>query len=258
MLALALICIAVAALLQLPIAWMLTYRAQLTEPAWSYAYLLVPASKQSDTETIQVSWCTYLGLRAVEVIARAPHDAPRARLEPSCVSPDSPVIRNACEPWALDELHPALVDASAWPDRTGVYSRPNMMHSEQLAFRVTSGWPWHCFEGQVNYDRSTRTDSYVGIVSDARFRPWPSPVAYFCYQPRWPALLANTGIHAAILAALGLLASFTFRTIRARSRRSRNLCPTCAYDLQHTPRGRPCPECGTPCPSSSPSGRLHP
>ena len=45
---------------------------------------------------------------------------------------------------------------------------------------------------------------------------------------------------------LARLAAASVRVVRGRSRRSRGLCPRCAYDLRATP-GR-CPECGTMAP----------
>jgi hypothetical protein len=240
-------CVAIGGLAQLPLAWACAIAGRSTTPGWTMVQLLRPASVRSDTEVISVGSIRHMGVRAVSVEAQPPTPISRRYLEHHTFEPDSPEVRFACAPWSPRELHPALVDSSAWPARTGVYSRPNLIHTEPLAFRIAAGWPYPCVEGRIEYDNANRAYRYVGILTDPKLLPPPtSETGYLCYLPRWRYLLANALIDGGLLAAVCLVGSLTARAIVARSRRRRTLCPKCAYDLRHTPVGSPCPECGTP------------
>jgi hypothetical protein len=241
--ALLIACTLIAGVLQLPIAWSCARLGAATTPPWSHAFVTRPASIESDTEIILLGRISHMGVCAVSAEAWPP--TPLNSVGAHTEQPGSPVVTEMCAPWQPDQLHPALLDSSAWPTHTGVYSRPNLIHSEPLAFRVASGWPFLCVEGRIEYT-SSREYTYIGILTDPRFLPPPtSETAYLCYLPRWPALIANSLIHGALLATLAILGAATVRGLVARSRRKRGRCTICAYDLSHSAPQHPCPECGT-------------
>jgi hypothetical protein len=169
----------------------------------------------------------------------------RRYLEHNLPRPNSPEVIAASEPWLPADLHPALTDLAAWPTRTGVYSRPNMSYHVPLIERHASGWPFLCVEGRILFDAPNGKFTFTGIYFNPRLAPpATSTLGQLCYQPRWPAYLANTAIHATLLTALLLILNFTIKSLRARHRQKRNRCPTCNYDLRATPTHQPCPECG--------------
>lgn len=238
----------VAALLQIPLAWGLAYVSRSITFAEVPIDLLAPADLDTDTETISIFSYSFPGVRSITIMANPPGTMSRRYLEHHTFAPNSREIIATTAPWPPADVHPALASASAWPPRTGVYSRPNMSHHVPLTSRHAAGWPFLCVEGRIEFTRSNTsslTPRTFGIATDPRLFP-SSGVGYLVYYPRWPAYLANTLIDGPILAAAILLSTLLFRTLRARRRRREGLCPNCAYDLHATPPNTPCPECGRP------------
>jgi hypothetical protein len=255
--ALWLACILLAIPLEFPIAWACARIGSRNSPPWDYVSLFRPVSIDSDTERLQLGSISHFGVKIVSVEAIPMYTNSSSEPMPSSfigaelfsqVQPGSPRVIAACSPWQPEQLHPALLDSSAWPKRTGVYSRPNLIHTEPLAFRIASGWPMLCVEGRIEYT-SPRTYDYIGILTSPRFLPPPTAeTGYLCYLPRWPGLLIDSLINGTILTLVVLAIGTLGRKLIAHNRRRRNLCPTCAYDLRHTAADQPCPECGTPRP----------
>ena len=82
---------------------------------------------------------------------------------------------------------------------------------------------------------------------------WPDEFALMPIHPLWPGLFFNSLLYS--LAWLPLVAlAVSLRGMRARYRRKRNLCPTCAYSLAGN-ASRICPECGTPVAAPPPAPR---
>ena len=67
------------------------------------------------------------------------------------------------------------------------------------------------------------------------------------YRPIWIGLAADTLLFALLYVSAFHLTRSLARTIRARSRAGRNLCPKCAYPRVGLAAESPCPECGHTC-----------
>jgi hypothetical protein len=63
-------------------------------------------------------------------------------------------------------------------------------------------------------------------------------------RPIWRGLLVNTLFFALVYLSLFHATRLLTRTLRARTRAARNLCPHCAYPRAGLTPQTPCPECG--------------
>lgn len=153
--------------------------------------------------------------------------------------------------WVRSHVLPWETGAAQWP--------PDQYRD--LRFVEMRGWPIRCLWCEFDYSGSSPcvdpvplqpfvgTPVIRGGLPGGFCRLGPNPVAKkfpiaFPLRPYWPGLILDSFVWA--LAWLLLLTGLPAlkRRVTAALRHHRNLCPTCAYDLQATPPNSPCPECG--------------
>ena len=109
-----------------------------------------------------------------------------------------------------------------------------------------SGWPALALASVSQHAQDSANEQSWGVIIPAvgnrtiegawgRATPRVFPL-----RPLWQGFLLNTALYSTLW--LSLLLALT--TLRRATRRHRNLCPTCAYDLKGLPPHSPCPECG--------------
>ena len=113
---------------------------------------------------------------------------------------------------------------------------------------VEAGWPLKALRSTCRLK-----PAYNSADRPWRFRSWHEgvevPRLWHLAHPCLPIkpLLPGFALDTALYAFAWYLLLFTplplYRFARRRSRLSKGLCPTCAYDLKGSPSG-PCPECG--------------
>jgi hypothetical protein len=135
---------------------------------------------------------------------------------------------------------------------------------DRVALRaIAAGWPWPCLDAwQWGRDDTEKVVALTGVIQTGlgpqavTWDPWTSallvhdgsagrgslPEDVLPLRVRPGAFVANVAVYATALTLL-LLGPAAFRGWR---RRRGGRCPSCGYDRQATPRGEPCPECGTP------------
>lgn len=127
---------------------------------------------------------------------------------------------------------------------------------------IRAGFPFHAWtasavECDVTMITSARAPyppilvgdlgAFVKPGANSSWTSWPGALGFALpYRPIWPGLAADTSVYAVLYLVFraGLLA------LRGVIRRSRGLCPDCAYPLGEYDR---CPECGRPNPAEAPS-----
>lgn len=229
---------AIAALLQLPIAWTWAY---LHEPDGYYEnslYVDSPQSTNVPPDRLSIVNNHYTGVRWITVARNIPHPD----LRPACRSnPGEPYDSNPVHPLAINDVFSGIADAAAWPQLPPGITPPGNIQFVQVEVQ---GLPFPCAYGRVIAPPGSTRLSMEGVYW-FRFRDWKATPRrgdglVLPLFPIWRGYILNTLVWGLPLFAL----TFIPPALRRSLRRRRGLCPACAYDLRATPAGSPCPECG--------------
>jgi hypothetical protein len=143
--------------------------------------------------------------------------------------------------WVRGEMEPDFQRPGPWPQHPP--SRNGAVAREIVAI-TAYGWPmralWCGARARRPYAPKVSYAYTGGMKIPAVQGPHRlGPLILPCL-PVWPGFIIDTLSYTAALAAAALGLQSVIRALRRRHGR----CPACAYDLQGTPPGAPCPECG--------------
>jgi hypothetical protein len=127
-------------------------------------------------------------------------------------------------------------NAQVWGINDSFYDAYWMRHIE-------CGWPLTALKGLSKHH--ILRDS--GVVDRVRHEHWsglrlrirPRQPIMLPVEPHWPGFALDTAFYGALVFLLWSAPG----VVRRRTRKRRDRCPTCGYDLRGTTNG-PCPECG--------------
>jgi len=233
-----LVCLAIAASLQIPIAWSWAY---LFEPVGYYensTCVAAPNSAADPPDRLLIENCHYEFVRWIRVTRFTSGSA----LERGMRShPGEPYDSNPVHPLTIDQVISGISDAAAWPQLPPGTVVPGNIQFVQVEVQ---GVPFPCV-----YGRTTGPPGSPRLLLESlywfRGLEWTS-AARKCeslllpLHPIWSGYFMNSLAWGLPLFAL----SFIPPALRRSLRRRRGLCSACAYDLCATPPGSPCPECG--------------
>jgi hypothetical protein len=153
------------------------------------------------------------------------------------------ILTSLIEPFSIPDKFPNIntylpLAPSPW---TTKYLNRVMHEPIRLPYRIDTyayGWPciciscaqWQAVGGFQHYDVIERPIRFIDMRRPTAIPSGIRPV--------------GLAIDAALFALLFAPIPLAIRAFRCRSRRRRNHCPFCNYDLNATPPTQPCPECG--------------
>jgi hypothetical protein len=147
-----------------------------------------------------------------------------------------------------------LVPSWAWWELTERYDS-NSRPTASLRWLAAFGWPFSALWYEYNMHLSSGYSVAGGWMIEVPWKRWSGRDYYvnqlpviLTYRPIWSGLFLNTAFHTSLWAIFLFAPGITRRALR----RSRGLCPRCAYDLRSLPPSSPCPECGPERSSGSP------
>ncbi|MBX3403197.1 MAG: hypothetical protein KF699_07280 [Phycisphaeraceae bacterium] len=234
-----LVCLAIAAAMQIPIAW-----------AWAYLFVPVgyfentacinaPNSASDPPDVLRIGNSHYEGVRWITVTRWIAGSAPDWRTRSNA---GEPYDSNPVYPLSINQVFAGITDAAAWPQLPPGATPPGNITFVQVEIQ---GIPFACV-----YGRMMGPPGSNGMVMEGMHwfagHTWRNfsrqgEDLILPFHPIWSGYILNTLAWGLPLFALTLVPPAIRRTLRRR----RGLCPACAYDLRATPAGSPCPECGS-------------
>lgn len=107
---------------------------------------------------------------------------------------------------------------------------------------VGTGWPMRSLRYAMVRDFEPDTGLFIDTERHVLKLTLPGgEVMRVGYAPIWCGLLVNSSVFGAAWFVLMFVPGYLRRELRVRGGR----CVICGYDLCETPRGLPCPECGS-------------
>ncbi|MBX3359113.1 MAG: hypothetical protein KF745_11890 [Phycisphaeraceae bacterium] len=246
---LAIMCFVFACAMQIPLTWAWVYMHRDHSDANSRLLLFCLHGAQSPLTPVNVEIRRYAGVRAISI---GTMDWPGVIFEPDATSYDPAVTTqdDPFWPFSVFDFYPAATAPARWP--TGVPDREARFRSTGPSVQWTAkayaiGWPFLSLVGRS--DRIPASNAWEQSAVFLLQTPMnPLTGTYdelpLCCRPRWMPFAANAAIYTAFLMLATWATRSSFSALRSIPRRSRGLCPACAYDLRATPPGSPCPECG--------------